>query len=590
MSRVTNRAALSSLWRQRCGPIVGMTIIEGRVSVGQYLATRLLQLGVRHVFGLPGDFNLNLLDEMATVDGIEWVGSSNELNAAYSADGYARIGRHAGALVTTFGVGELSAINGIAGSFAEHVPVIHIGGLPSRASMAAGAPLHHTLLDGDYGHFVRMFREVTVADAVIDEENAASEIDRILVAMISASRPVYLGVPLDVARSLVDAGPLATRLVPLASNGPALLAFATALTAALADARSVVVLAGHDIHRRGMEGAVAALADVPGVLIASQSGSKAILDETHPASLGTYLGATTRSAESRDRVDGAEHLVMIGTAFSDFTTGFFTHRYDPAEGIELALDHARIGHAIYPDVRLEDSVAALRIAVISAGLERARAESGLVDQREMQEPETLLGHAALTQAAFWSEVQCWLEPDTTIAAEAGTAFYGVLDLDLPERTDLMGQPVWSSIGFTLPATFGGMLARPDRRPVLFIGDGSAQLTVQELGHLYSYGTSYGSSPVVFLLDNAGYTVERKIQSPDARYQDIVRWNWDLVPAAFGADGVLVEAVTTHGELRAALHAARSRDRGAFIRVVLPRDDAPRLLEVLAQGIAETNKS
>jgi TPP-dependent 2-oxoacid decarboxylase len=557
-----------------------MTLTDGTVSVGQYLATRLRQLGVRHVFGLPGDFNLNLLDEMSTVEGIEWVGSSNELNAAYSADGYARVGRCAGALVTTFGVGELSALNGVAGSFAEHVPVIHIGGLPARASMASGTPLHHTLLDGDYGHFVRMFREVTVADAVIDESTAPQEIDRLLIAMISASKPVYLGVPLDVARALVAASSLDVPLAPLGSDLQAISAFTTALTRYLAGARSVTVLAGPDIHRRGIERDVAALADFPGISIASQSGSKAILDENHPSSLGTYLGATTRNAESRARVDDAEHLVMIGTAFSDFTTGFFTHRYDPASAVELALDHARIGHAVYPGVRLEDAVRALHQAVAATPLQGEPATRH-VDPVSRGNSS---GDSTLSHELFWPEIQDWLEPDTTIAAEAGTAFYGVLDLDLPERSDLMGQPIWSSIGFTLPAIFGAMLARPDRRPVLFIGDGSAQLTIQELGHLYAYGRN----PVVFLLDNDGYTVERKIQSPDARYQDIVRWNWDLVPGAFGAVDITVLCVSTVAELKAALGIARA-DRGAFIRVVLPKHDAPRLLEALARGISEVNE-
>src|SRR3954447_2714498 len=94
------------------------------VTVGQYLATRLVQLGAHHVFGLPGDFNLSLLDQMATVEGFHWVGSTNELNAAYAADSYARVRRGIGALVTTFGVGELSAINGVAGSYSEDVPVV----------------------------------------------------------------------------------------------------------------------------------------------------------------------------------------------------------------------------------------------------------------------------------------------------------------------------------------------------------------------------------------------------------------------------------------------------------------------------------
>src|SRR4030081_2820797 len=79
---------------------------DDHVTVGVYLATRLQQLGSAHLFGLPGDFNLSLLDEMLTVPGLEWVGSGNELNAAYAADGYARVGRRLGALVTTYGVGE----------------------------------------------------------------------------------------------------------------------------------------------------------------------------------------------------------------------------------------------------------------------------------------------------------------------------------------------------------------------------------------------------------------------------------------------------------------------------------------------------
>lgn len=551
-----------------------------RISVGRYLATRLVQLGARHGFGLPGDFNLNLLDEMTLVDEWEWVGSANELNAAYTADGYARAGRRLGAFVTTFGVGELSAVNGLAGSFAEDVPVLHISGMPARASMQARLPLHHTLLDGDFDRFVRISREVTVADAVLRAEDAGDEIDRVLIAMLTSSKPGYLGIPLDVARLTVSAAPLARPLRPEPSDSRSLDAFTRALDARLGDARSLVVLAGPRLHRLALEESVAALAGLPGVRIASQTGSKAILDEDHPASLGIYIGAATRLEQSRAAVDAADPLVLVGAMFSDFTTGFFTHRFDPAEAIELALDHTRIGPAMYPRVRLEDALAALR-EVLARGEASATPTAVVSDAVPPRARADELNHAS-----FWPEIQSWLQPDSTIAAEAGTAFYGALDLDLPARSDLLGQPVWSSIGFTLPATFGAMLARPDRRPILFIGDGSAQLTVQELGHLYAYGE--GRGPVVFLLDNSGYTVERRIQSPDAAYQDIIRWDWDLIPAAFGARDVAVLSATTLRELREALSTVRDRDRAAFVRVVLPRLDAPRLLETLVAGISEAN--
>lgn len=548
-------------------------------TVGRYLAVRLRQLGCHHVFGLPGDFNLNLLDELLADGAIEWMGSANELNASYAADGYARVGRTVGALVTTYGVGELSAVNGIAGAFAEDVPVVHIAGLPSQASMQGGERLHHTLLDGDFLHFARMFAEVTAAQAVLRSGDAAAEIDRVLETLLATSKPVYLGVPLDVARARVDATRLGTPLVRPTSDPDAVAAFTEALRARVATMDHVTVLAGPGVHRRGLEDEVARLAATEGVRIATQVGSKAILDESHPASLGTYLGRNTLDPRSQAVVDDAKVVIMVGTVFSDFTTGFFSHGYEPGHAIELALDHARIGPAIYPRVRLQEGLAALHDALTGFSF-TLPAEMPPADPVRAPRDETV----PLDHDALWGVLQEWIPADTTLIAEAGTAFYGALDLSLPARSDLLGQPVWSSIGYTLPAAWGAALARPERRPVLVIGDGSAQLTIQELGRLLAEP----NAPVVLLLDNDGYTVERKIQSPDAVYQDIPRWDWNALPAALGAPDTQVDDVATAAELRAALTRAESREAAHFLRVRLDRDDAPRLLVTLAAGIAAAN--
>ena len=559
-----------------------MTTSTTTTTVGSYLATRLVQLGVTHLFGLPGDFNLTLLDEMLAVEGIDWSGSTNELNAAYTADGYARVGRRPGALVTTYGVGELSAINGIAGSYAEDVPVVHIAGMPSRASMERGAPLHHTFLDGDFLRFERMFREVTAAQAVLDPRTAAQEIDRVLLIALNTSKPVYLGVPLDVANAPVLAQPLRNPLRCMGSEPAAVEEFRKALEIRFAGETGITMLAGPRVHRRGLETLVAELAGLPGVRVASQPGSKALLDEDHPASLGTYLGATTRSEEAREAIDTASLLVMAGTVESDFTTGFFTHRYDSARAVELTVDHARIGRAVYPGVRLEDSLPVLYQLVSKSQFAAASAVA-------LAAPPSVPGgslNEPLDHERFWALVQDWLPPSTTVAAEAGTAFYGALDLRLPPESDLLGQPVWSSIGFTLPALLGAALARPDRRPVLFIGDGSAQLTAQELGTFYARGIQ----PVVFVLNNDGYTVERAIQSPKADYQDIVAWNWTDLPAALGGTNVRTAKVGTVRELHDALQGASALGQAWLIEVMLPQMDAPRLLLELARGIAVTNST
>jgi TPP-dependent 2-oxoacid decarboxylase len=182
-------------------------------------------------------------------------------------------------------------------------------------------------------------------------------------------------------------------------------------------------------------------------------------------------------------------------------------------------------------------------------------------------------------------IEPWIASDTTVIAEAGTAFYGAVDLRLPKRCDLLGSPVWSSIGYTIPATLGGGLARPDRRPVLFIGDGSAQLTVQELGTVLAHDLA----PVIFVLNNGGYTIERAIRNPEADYQDIVPWNWTAIPGALGGSAVNSATVSTTDELVAVLRRASAASRTAFfIEVLLPKLDAPRLLVEIASGIATAN--
>ena len=118
--------------------------MSGHFTVGDYLLARLAEIGIRHVFGVPGDYSLAFLDHIMDSEQITWVGNANELNAAYAADGYARV-NGAGALLTVYGAGELSAINGIAGAYAEYVPVIHVVGAPATSAQRARALVHHTL-------------------------------------------------------------------------------------------------------------------------------------------------------------------------------------------------------------------------------------------------------------------------------------------------------------------------------------------------------------------------------------------------------------------------------------------------------------
>ena len=163
-------------------------------SVIEYVLGRLHDIGVTDVFGVPGDFAFPVQDALVAHPDINWIGCCNELNAGYAADGYARI-RGVGAVSTTYGVGELSAINAVAGSYAEHLPVFHLTGMPDRAAQADRALVHHTLGNGEFELFRKMADIVVAASAIITPANAVAETERLIAEALYNRRPVYMAFP-----------------------------------------------------------------------------------------------------------------------------------------------------------------------------------------------------------------------------------------------------------------------------------------------------------------------------------------------------------------------------------------------------------
>src|SRR5262249_4123327 len=156
-----------------------LSVPSRRMKIGDFLLRRLEEAGVRHLFGVPGDYNLTLLQQLQDIGTLKWIGTTGELNASYAADGYARR-NDMGRMLVTNGVGALSAINGGGGSYSEHVPVICIcGSIPLR-SIDRGLGMHHTMADGTWDHFVDAYAQVTVAQTRLTPRNAATEIDRLI--------------------------------------------------------------------------------------------------------------------------------------------------------------------------------------------------------------------------------------------------------------------------------------------------------------------------------------------------------------------------------------------------------------------------
>jgi indolepyruvate decarboxylase len=545
------------------------------LNVGDYLLHRLQQTGIRHLFGVPGDYNLQFLDSVIAHPEIAWVGCANELNAAYAADGYGRC-NGAAALLTTFGVGELSAINGIAGSYAEYVPVIHIVGAPASKAQQQGDCVHHSLGDGDFGHFLRMAQEVSAASAVLTAENAVAEIDRVIAEALLQHRPGYLLLAVDVAAAEVIMP--ADKDAVSENNQQVAAAFADAAERLLAPAHRVSLLADFLASRWQLQPQLEALRQLRAIPAATLLMGKGVLNEQQPGFVGTYAAEGSSDAV-RQAIEDTDVTLCVGVRFTDTLTAGFTQQLPVERVIDLQPFQATVGGDVFAPLSMQQALEAL-MPIYQHYCSHWR----LADAPECEESEQI-DAAVISQHAFWQAMQRFLLPGDIILADQGTAAFGAAALRLPLGAQLLVQPLWGSIGYTLPATFGVQTAQPDRRVILIIGDGSAQLTIQELGSMLRDE----QQPIIFLLNNEGYTVERAIHGAEQRYNDIAQWNWTALPQAMSMQcDAQSWRVSETVQLEAVMEQLMLNRRLSLVEVVMDKQDLPPLLRKITAALHQRN--
>lgn len=528
----------------------------------QYVLSRLRRLGVTDVFGVPGDFAFPISDAIRGDEGLRFIGTCNELNAAYAADGYARV-KGVAAISTTFGPGELGALPGIAGAYAEHVPIFHITGQPNRAARRARAIVHHTLGDGEFDTFHRMTTPAVCAHAVITPQNCIAETERLVAALLRHRRPVYMAIPSDVANlpAVAASGPIG---MP-SSDPTSLERVVEAIVEAVGQAKAPCILPGILTARLGLRDALTAVVDASGLPFATMMMDKATLDESHPSYVGMYAGEWSDEGV-RELVEGADLVLAVGALASDFNTAAFTARIEPSRIISVTHHRARVGREWFEDVEMADVLAALA--------ERLPRRPDLAGPRpsNLGEPRGR-GDDPITAEALYPRWERFLRPDDIVVSESGTNVLGMASARLPKGATFHNQTLWGAIGWATPAALGTALAAPDRRTVLITGEGSHQMTAQEIGQFHRFGLK----PVVFVLNNGGYLIERLLcEDPEAYYNDLAPWNYHLLPQALGCEGWQTARVTTCGELDAAMAQAQSGGSAAYIEVVTAKDAAPPL--------------
>ncbi|KYQ94538.1 thiamine pyrophosphate-binding protein [Serratia plymuthica] len=538
-----------------------------KITIGAFILQQLRTLSIDRIYGVPGDYNLALLELIEQQGELEFIGNCNELNASYAADGYARL-KGAGALITTYGVGDLAALSGIAGAYAESAPVICLSGTPPLHAMKNHALLHHTLADGNFDNVMNCFKQFTVAQALITPENAAVEIPRVISRAWTEKKPVYLQLPSDICDVEIEIAQTSTPpQLPQSDQYNVQLA-AMALLARIKQAKKPIILVDQMVDRFQLQQLVIEVAHKFAIPLTNMPTAKCIIPETTAGWMGGYSGDLSRP-ELYDHMANADCVLTFGVRLVDSTTGYFSHQIPAGSQIDIQPFSLKLGNTSYPAVAAADLLQAL------LALDKGMAAPPLAPLPEQKHRLATPGEAALDQAYFWQRMQRFIQADDVLVVENGTSGAAIGGMRMPDGVKVVNQPIWGSIGYTLPALLGTLMAAPHRRHLLFIGDGSFQLTAQEVSTLLRYE----QKPIIFLINNDGYTIERYILGENSSYNDIGPWDYAKLPAVLNTQATPFSvAVETTQQLELALEQASRQDRLAFIEVKVPMMDTPPVMK------------
>jgi TPP-dependent 2-oxoacid decarboxylase len=322
------------------------------------------------------------------------------------------------------------------------------------------------------------------------------------------------------------------------------------------------------------------LAEAGGYAVATMPNAKGFFPEPHAQHIGTYWGSVSDVGCS-EIVESADVAVFAGPIFNDYTTSGHELGLKPSNLIVVTPDTVTMAGELYSDVDMAEFLSALAHQVSRndgavKAYERVRGGSVTLEASSRDGP--------LTVAQLFQRVEGLLDPRSLLVVETGDSWFNGMGLRLPQGARFEIQMQYGSIGWSVGATLGLSLGADDRRVIACIGDGSFQMTAQELSTMIRYGVD----PIIFLINNGGYTLEVEIH--DGPYNTIKNWRYAELVDVFNADDGQGWGcrVGTAAELDTAIAAARDRKGLSLIEVMIDRDDCNRNLLRWGNRVARNN--
>jgi len=543
------------------------------MNTAEYLIKKLEEIGINDFFGLPGDYNFDILYAIENNPNTKWIGCTNELNAGYAADGYARQ-KGFGAIVTTYGVGELSAINAIAGSYAENVPVINIVGVPTTKNIADKTPIHHNFSEPRPSAYIEAYRQFTETTAFLNRDNAKMEIDRVLKVFIKERKPVYIAIPIDIAKMEIS-----EKNVDYSWNSDekVLSQVVNIITDKINKSKKPVILGDILVKRFDSNIEYKEFVEKTGIPTTNFLMGATLINSELKNYIGTYF-SNLANPIAKEYLEETDCLIAVGTIYSDLNSFGLNLPYKINSHIAIYGTYTYVDGIKYENIRMSDILEKLTDTI--------EHKDFIIEKPSIGYKKTNVPNGNLKSDYIYPRLQEFIKENDIIIAETGTIPQGLSQVKFPQNVELHTQILWGSIGWATPATLGVSIAKPNSRVLLITGEGSHQLTALELGNMFRLGIK----PVIIVINNYGYTIERLLSNnPDDKFNDVIKMNYSKFARSFEGD-VWAIKVETEDDFDKALKVTQIMNKLCYIEACTEKLDTPNLTKDMINKFKSKSKT
>ena len=525
------------------------------MDVSSFLIERMSNAGVKHAFGVPGDYVLDFYKELWDSD-IKVINNTDENHSGFAADAYARA-QGIGCVVVTYNVGASKVINAVQCAYAERSPLIVISGAPGMDERQDGILLHHMV--GSFNSQKKMFDNITCASIVLDNPATAGyQIDQAFEALHHYKRPIYIELPRDIAKKSIsyDVYKQGTPTAP--DTDPENLQEALEeIMAWVETAKRPVILAGVELARYDLGEKLVRFAEKTNIPIASTLLSKSVVNERHELFAGIYSGASS-DENTRNLVDESDCVLMFGVMLTDMTLCFKPANFQKRQVVNATVDGLKVKNHTYTNIQFDDFCEAL--FKLDFGKKELLVNLPKKEKQKKFEPTT----KKITTKRLFELIDSILDRSMAVVADIGDSLFGAADLTVHHRNYFLSPAFYTSMGSAIPGALGIQTAFPKVRPIVIVGDGAFQMSCLELSTIVEKGLN----PIVFVLNNDGYTTERFLLDGD--FNNIRRWNYHKITDLInGGQHLLCE---TEDVLHAGVKTALDSKELFVINVTVARKD------------------